>query len=283
LKLFTQNIDCLEREAGLPGDMIVEAHGSFAKQSCIECKTPYPRDSMEQAIHDKTVPHCLEKNCDGLVKPEIVFFGEQLPADFFNNKDLPGKADLCIVLGTSLSVQPFASLPGLCQEHTPRVLINQEQVGSLGSRADDVLVLGDCDSGVRKLAKACGWLEELEQLWAETVPDQTPTASKDEPAKSKDEALQDEVDQLTKEVEQTLKLGEAQHKWLENHLDNKAARVQEVNKRPTPTEQATREPDGPTTSELETTMRPEALKAEPESEENGLEHVFPHMNKKPSL
>jgi NAD+-dependent protein deacetylase SIR2 len=43
LKLFTQNIDCLEREAGVPGEMIVEAHGSFASQKCIECKTEFPR------------------------------------------------------------------------------------------------------------------------------------------------------------------------------------------------------------------------------------------------
>jgi hypothetical protein len=53
---------------------------------------------------------------------------------------LPTQADLCIVLGTSLQVQPLASLPGACKSGVPRVLINMERVGGLGSRSDDVLL-----------------------------------------------------------------------------------------------------------------------------------------------
>ncbi|KAK1023612.1 Sir2 histone deacetylase Hst2, partial [Friedmanniomyces endolithicus] len=56
LKLFTQNIDCLEREAGVPDDKIVEAHGSFARQSCIECKHPYPEDDIRRHIAAKEIP-----------------------------------------------------------------------------------------------------------------------------------------------------------------------------------------------------------------------------------
>jgi NAD-dependent histone deacetylase SIR2 len=86
---------------------------------------------MRYAIECKTVPHCVDTSCNGLVKPEIVFFGEQLPAAFFDNRDLPSQADLAIVMGTSLSVHPFASLPQLCTEKTPRLLINSDQVGDL--------------------------------------------------------------------------------------------------------------------------------------------------------
>ncbi|KAF2211369.1 hypothetical protein CERZMDRAFT_112803 [Cercospora zeae-maydis SCOH1-5] len=164
LKCFTQNIDCLEQEAGVPDEMMIAAHGSFAKQSCIECKDPYPSDEIKVHVANKTIPHC--HHCKGLVKPEIVFFGEQLPAAFFEARDLPREADLAIVMGTSLTVQPFASLPGFAREQTPRLLINKERVGNLGTRADDVLLLEDCDSGVRRLAEACGWLEELEALSA---------------------------------------------------------------------------------------------------------------------
>ncbi|KAL6703627.1 Sir2 histone deacetylase Hst2 [Coniothyrium glycines] len=221
LKLFTQNIDCLEREAGVPGDKIIEAHGSFAKQSCIECKKPYPADRMQEAIREKLVPHCLDLSCNGLVKPEIVFFGEQLPAAFFDSRHLPAEADLAIIMGSSLSVHPFASLPQLCEDRTPRLLINMGQVGDLGSRPDDVLMLEDCDSGVRKLAAACGWLEELEALWATTAREGEETAKpKQQDTKSRDELLQEEVDNLTKEVEQNLKLSKNQHDWLEKHLDN---------------------------------------------------------------
>ena len=116
LKLFTQNIDCLDREAGVPKDKIVEAHGSFASQRCIECKSPYPGDLMKQAVSRRDVPHCLSPQCDGLVKPDIVFFGEQLPEEFHKNRSLPNAADLCIVMGTSLTVQPFASLPSFCSK-----------------------------------------------------------------------------------------------------------------------------------------------------------------------
>ena len=231
LKLFTQNIDCLEREAGVPADMIIEAHGSFARHSCIECNAPYPEDLMVKAIREKQVPRCLQDGCDGLVKPEIVFFGESLPKEFFAQQWLTEEADLCIVMGTSLSVAPFSSLPGRCRPETPRLLINSERVGAMGSRPDDVLLLEDCDSGVRKLAKACGWLEELESLWAETAKEGShvePLAKKaGEVPKTRDEKLQEEVDKLTKEVEESLKIVDEQHEWLANHQDNKFARVQE--------------------------------------------------------
>jgi NAD-dependent histone deacetylase SIR2 len=199
---------------------------TVSRQSCIDCKKTYPEERMQEAIRTKVVPHCLDASCNGLVKPEIVFFGEQLPSAFFENRHLPSEADLAIIMGSSLSVHPFASLPQLCEDRTPRLLINMEQVGDLGSRPDDVLMLEDCDTGVRKLAEACGWLEELEALWATTARDgdQSTAPPEEEMKKSRDEILQDEVDKLTKEVEENLKLGEAQHKWLENYMDKKIAR-----------------------------------------------------------
>ncbi|KAK3703075.1 Sir2 histone deacetylase Hst2 [Vermiconidia calcicola] len=212
LKHFTQNIDCLDREAGVPGDKIVEAHGSFARQSCIDCSMPYPEIDIKRHIDAKTIPKC--EHCKGLVKPEIVFFGEQLPADFFRNRSLPSEADLCIVMGTSLTVQPFASLPSMVKESTPRVLINKERVGGIGSGADDVLLLGDCDDGVRKLAKACGWLDELEALGERTA--LTRAAESHIETKDKDKVLEDEIDKLTKDVDKTLDLS----RWLDQRIRN---------------------------------------------------------------
>ncbi|KAI9926650.1 hypothetical protein ASPWEDRAFT_724733 [Aspergillus wentii DTO 134E9] len=217
LKHFSQNIDCLERQAGLPGDMIIEAHGSFASQKCIECKAEYPEKMMKEAIDTGKVPHCSQ--CNGLVKPDIVFFGEALPEDFFLNRTLPEEADLCIVMGTSLSVQPFASLPGFCKDGVPRVLINMERVGGMGSRPDDVLLLGDCDAGVRKFAQAMGWGQELERLWEQTNPDKESREAENAPSLTRDERLQDEVERLTEEVDRTLGISDAYTQRVRERLE----------------------------------------------------------------
>ena len=57
------------------------------------------------------VPTCTESDCDGIVKPDIVFFREGLPKRFFQLVSTDFKqCDLLIIMGTSLTVQPFASL-----------------------------------------------------------------------------------------------------------------------------------------------------------------------------
>ncbi|KAF3351141.1 ATP-dependent RNA helicase DBP10 [Verticillium dahliae VDG2] len=52
---FTQNIDCLERRAGVPSDLIIEAHGSFATQRCIACQAPFPDDAMRRHVLDEVL------------------------------------------------------------------------------------------------------------------------------------------------------------------------------------------------------------------------------------
>lgn len=197
--LFTQNIDCLEREAGVPGDHIVEAHGSFATQRCIDCKKEFPDDTMQEHVFQGVVPRCVDKKCGGLVKPDIVFFGEQLPPAFFNNRHVPAQADLILIMGTSLTVQPFASLPDLTRDDTPRVLFNMERVGTLGTRPDDVLALGDCDSKVRELADALGWRDELEALWRRVVGDKEAERQL-RSVQDRQAAMKDEVGDLAERV-----------------------------------------------------------------------------------
>jgi NAD-dependent histone deacetylase SIR2 len=221
--LFTQNIDCLERRAGVPAEKIVEAHGSFATQRCIDCKTEYPDDLMKESVQVGQVPHCLVPQCNGLVKPDIVFFGEALPAAFFTNRHVPGTADMIIVMGTSLSVQPFASLPSLAKPGAPRVLFNMERVGDFGSRPDDVVVLGDCDEGVRKLAEALGWLDELELLWRDVggnVKEKEAIKRAEETkGMTKDEILEAEIGKLTGEIDSVLKLSKDHAARANDQLD----------------------------------------------------------------
>jgi len=121
---------------------------------------------MKEHIDAKKIAKC--EVCGGYVKPDIVFFGEGLPPGFINAVPSMRSADLLIVMGTSLTVQPFASLAGMVKDSCPRVLINLDHVGDFGSRADDVILLGKCDEIVTELSKELGWEKELLQLWEET-------------------------------------------------------------------------------------------------------------------
>ncbi|XP_069699063.1 NAD-dependent protein deacetylase sirtuin-2 [Periplaneta americana] len=180
LRHFTQNIDTLERVAGVPEAKIVEAHGTFHTSHCLQCKREYGLQWMKERIFEDVVPSC--EDCNGIVKPDIVFFGENLPPRFFlyAQKDF-AKCDLLIIMGSSLTVQPFASLIDKVPTNCPRLLINREKAGqrdrlmamlgmSSGMDFDsdknfrDVLWQGDCDEGCQVLADKLGWGDELRQL-----------------------------------------------------------------------------------------------------------------------
>jgi len=117
-RCYTQNIDSLEHLAGLPKEAVIAAHGNFDSARCIDCKAVHDVEYVKNAVDAQTPCFCAadksyKKGCKGLVKPDIVFFGEGLPDRFWRsmNDDFEA-ADLLIVLGTSLVVQPFASLIG---------------------------------------------------------------------------------------------------------------------------------------------------------------------------
>ncbi|KAJ6446944.1 SIR2 family histone deacetylase [Purpureocillium lavendulum] len=206
--LFTQNIDCLERRAGVPADRIVEAHGSFATQRCIECKKEFPDEDMHNHVTRGEVPHCADASCRGTVKPDIVFFGESLPRAFSEKSHHTAMADLVLIIGTSLTVYPFAGLPEMAREGMPRVLFNMERVGHLGSRADDVIQLGAIDDGIRKLADELGWRDELEELWRSLVGEEEAERQL-RSQKRHEEEVEEEVQKLTEEVEAVLTFDES--------------------------------------------------------------------------
>jgi len=178
LRCFTQNIDTLERVAGVQGDKMVEAHGSFATAHCISCSEAFTQEYVREAMLSDKVPICT--SCKGTVKPDIVFFGEALPSRFFKlaGSDLP-QCDLLIVMGTSLQVQPFASLIHQVNDECPRMLINREVVGQSllgitpGFNFDgegnyrDVKLLGDCQESIYSFVKLIGWEEEFNKLLKE--------------------------------------------------------------------------------------------------------------------
>ncbi|KAH7332854.1 DHS-like NAD/FAD-binding domain-containing protein [Rhizoctonia solani] len=172
---FTQNIDTLERLVGVPPEKLVEAHGSFAENHCVDCGAEFPSDEMRKLVMTPNpnvhggvnIPRCKDPKCKGLVKPDIVFFGESLPDRFHDSLHTLAFADLALVIGTSLTVHPFARLPEMVSDRCPRALLNMQTAGHF-ERADDVVHLAPCDDAVRELCDLLGWRDELEKLWAET-------------------------------------------------------------------------------------------------------------------
>lgn len=165
LRMYTQNIDGLERLAGLPPEKLVEAHGGFSSASCISCFKKHDPDETREAIFRGEVIRCTNGKCEGLVKPDIVFFGEALPDRFFLYQDDVLWADLLIVIGTSLEVYPFAAIADEVPRDVPRLLLNRDVVGSFGMRKRDTILTCDIIEGVTKLAKELGWHEELMELY----------------------------------------------------------------------------------------------------------------------
>ncbi|XP_023271210.1 NAD-dependent protein deacetylase sirtuin-3-like [Seriola lalandi dorsalis] len=165
LRMYTQNIDGLEKLCGIPDDKLVEAHGSFATASCHLCYTPYPAEEAKHAIMNGNVPICTF--CAATVKPDVVFFGEDLPQKYFlHTKDFP-KADLLIIMGTSLQIEPFASLVNTVRSTVPRLLLNRHAVGPFEKvplRRGDHIELGDLEDTVRRFAEMLGWNDEITEL-----------------------------------------------------------------------------------------------------------------------
>lgn len=165
-RVYTQNIDTVESLAGIDENLLIHAHGSFSSARCVSCVKPVEemKANFWNPIFNDQVPLC--SNCNQIVRPDVIFFGESLPPRFFEfqNTDLKS-ADLLIIMGTSLVVYPFASLVNMVPLLTPRLLINKEPTGPFTKRTSatyrDAVYLGDCDAGVNELIESLGWTEEF--------------------------------------------------------------------------------------------------------------------------
>ena len=101
--VVTQNIDGLHSRAGSKN--VIELHGSVAKNYCVCCGKEYGLDFI---LDSESTPRC---SCGGFVRPDVVMYGEALPAEAFEHAErLISEADVLIVGGTSLTVNPAASL-----------------------------------------------------------------------------------------------------------------------------------------------------------------------------
>ena len=102
--LITQNIDNLHHRAG--SKKVTELHGNIERNYCLKCRTFYE----DIDISEKKVLKC--EKCGGLIRPDVVWFGEMLPVDAINNAEISAaNSDVFFTIGTSAEVYPAAMLP----------------------------------------------------------------------------------------------------------------------------------------------------------------------------
>lgn len=127
--VVTQNIDGLHQKAG--SKRVHELHGSVMRNRCIKCKTFFDLDYiMDEKNCRDGVPYCNCENCGGMIKPDVVLYGEILDEDVIREAvaDLSG-ADTLIIGGTSLVVYPAAGLIHYFRGDN-LVLINKSQTSA---------------------------------------------------------------------------------------------------------------------------------------------------------
>lgn len=125
-EVLTQNFDGLHQAAGTPADAVAELHGTLHTTSCVDCAHRVPTERVLAELDSHPDPEC--SHCGGILKPDIVYFGEQLPADAMRRAvDAARACDVFIAIGTTLSVYPVASLAGMAVESgADLIIVNAE-------------------------------------------------------------------------------------------------------------------------------------------------------------
>lgn len=143
--VITQNIDMLHERAGTK--KVITLHGSIERSYCINCGKEFSLIEMKEKIKKEKVPKC--DLCDGLIKPNIVFFGESVH-DFDEAIKLTNDSDLLLVIGTSLKVYPASLIPSYSKGKI--VIINKGDI-SLRHINYDLYINSDIDEVFIELDK----------------------------------------------------------------------------------------------------------------------------------
>uniref|UniRef100_A0A7S4SB83 Deacetylase sirtuin-type domain-containing protein n=2 Tax=Alexandrium monilatum TaxID=311494 RepID=A0A7S4SB83_9DINO len=186
-RVLTQNIDGLHQDAGVPEEKVTQIHGSIRTAKCTNCDHELPLSEFAEAlrVHVRDIGAAADRDpaapdesspipcpaCEGrgAVRPTVVLFGEPVDPAFrpVFRDELP-KADLLIVIGTSVSVAPAGKAPAQVGPSCVRLVVNDRRVGENAglcfdppAAARDVMAQGDIDRVFVELAAKLGWLPEL--------------------------------------------------------------------------------------------------------------------------
>jgi NAD-dependent deacetylase len=131
--VVTQNIDLLHERAG--SREVIEVHGSIRTSTCPACGAVHALDDVVELLGATGAPECTE--CGAVLKPDVVFFGEQLPAAAIDRAYvLAREAALLLVVGSTLEVWPVAELPLVTLDAGGAVAIVNRGPTAMDEKAD---------------------------------------------------------------------------------------------------------------------------------------------------
>jgi NAD-dependent deacetylase len=137
--VITQNIDGLHHKAGNSEDKVIQLHGTAMYVSCLNCNKRYDRDEIQERLKKGLkVPYC--DDCGGPLKPATISFGQSMPEretqEAYHRSSL---SDLFIVIGSSLVVQPAASMPLVAKRNGAKLVIINRDPTPYDGMADIVI------------------------------------------------------------------------------------------------------------------------------------------------
>jgi NAD-dependent deacetylase len=136
--LITQNVDGLHGVAGLADEKIVELHGSNRKVICMKCEKYFdPDEIVKQLVGDFSAPKC--DACGGILKSATISFGQAMPQEAMQQaQEWAERAQIFMIMGSSLQVQPAASFPLLAKRNGALLAIVNREATPLDEHADFV-------------------------------------------------------------------------------------------------------------------------------------------------
>lgn len=145
--VITQNIDNLHQKAG--SKYVYELHGNYKKLACTECSSEY---DLSFADLNYLPPTCYV--CKGILKPNIVFFNEEIP-QYVKTRSFAEakKADVMIIIGTNAEVLPAADLPVIAKENGAKIIEINIQESHLTNTVSDIFLKGKATEVLKKIGE----------------------------------------------------------------------------------------------------------------------------------
>jgi len=153
--VITQNIDELHHKAG--SQNVLELHGSVRQATCTDCRRKVPSAELWPAfVASGVLPRC--PTCDGVLKPNVVLFGELLPmTTLLSAQDEADRCDVMLIAGSSLEIYPAAELPTRATQHGAKLILVNYEPTHVDARAavviheDVAIILPQIAASVKEL------------------------------------------------------------------------------------------------------------------------------------